>query len=463
MGSCLRANARLLQRKALHPHPHRHLPLLAGALALALGVVGCGASTATTPHVSSSSFPTVAAPTGTSIPHVTVTFGMRPVANDVMFVSAMKQGFFKDVGITIAPSPYGNKSTFNNAVPLLLNNTLDIQAYDPIPAIAALGTVHTLRFISLAVIFLGYEILASPATHDKTVSQFMSTGLSFKQAMRKTLEQMKGQTLTLPPIISDRGFLDTSFAVAGLNMATTVHEEVVSDPTGLNLASSGKTDYATFDGAPYTAQLLGAGWIPLVTPLDLSKNMPPSVSSPSELLVEPPGLAATAQWASQNAATVMRFVSVQFRLVHEILSAPTTALSYELPFLNAFAGTHLTIAELDANILKLDPPIPFRQQSPYYNDPSSALYYKNWFEATLKFDIKSGLVPKGSYSANNLIWAGDVYKQLVKFQRMTSALLAKSAQEHLTTAQRTLLAQAKKYYGWYDFLDAYRYARAAVG
>lgn len=463
MGSSLRPSARLTHRHVEHRYRVRRLPLLAATIAAALAVAGCGAASSAAPHVSSSSFPTVVAASGTSIPHVTVSFGMRPVANDVMFVSAMKQGFFRDVGITIAPSPYGNKSTFNNAVPLLLNHTLDIQAYDPIPAVAALGTVHTLRFVSLAVIFLGYEILASPTTHDKTVSQFMSTGLSFKAAMRKTLEQMKGQTLTLPPIISDRGFLDTSFAVAGLSMATTVHEEVVSDPTGLNLASSGKTDYATFDGAPYTAQLLGAGWIPLVTPLDLSKNMPPSVTSPSELLVEPPGLATTATWASANAATVMRFVSVQFRLVHEILREPSTALSYELPFLNAFAGTHLTIAELDANILKLDPPIPYRQQPPYYTDPSSALYYKNWFEATLKFDIKSGLVPHGVYSANNLIWAGQVYDQLVKFQHMTNALLSKAQGEHLSSAQKGLIAKAKQFYGWYDFLDAYRYARAAVG
>src|SRR6266571_2136903 len=155
---------------------------------------------------------------GTSIPQVTVRFGMRPVANDVIYVIAMKQGWYKDVGITIAPAPYGNKSTFNNAVPLLVNHQLDVEGLDPIPTISTLGNVKNIRFIGLSDIFLGYQILAAPDTHATTLAQFIEAGASFKDSMAKTLAQLKGQKFTVPPIVSDRGFLDAAFNAGGMNM-----------------------------------------------------------------------------------------------------------------------------------------------------------------------------------------------------------------------------------------------------
>jgi ABC-type nitrate/sulfonate/bicarbonate transport system substrate-binding protein len=427
---------------------------------------GCGstgtASQATGTSSANGMFPTVRPASGTAIPKVTVSFGMRPVANDVMFVIATKQGWFKDVGINIAPGQYGNQSTFDNAVPLLLNSQLNVEALDPIPTISTLGSEQSIRFIGLSDIFLGYQILAAPSTHAKTVSQFMQQGLPFRQAMAKALDQLKGQTFTIPPIVSDRGFLDTAFNAGGLSLFKTAHVVVTPDSNALNLASGGRTKFASFDGAPFTAQLLGAGWIPIVTPLDLSKNLPPGVDSPAELLVEPPGIASTQQWASQNAATVLRFDSVMFRLINAINSAPSTVLQYELGYLNAFAGTHLTLPELQSNILHLDPLISFQEQAPYFNDAKSALYYKNWYAATLNYDVKQGAVPKGTYSADNLIWAGQVYKQLAKFKNMTDTLLTKGASMHLDSNQQVLMAKARQYYAWFDFLDSYRYAHAAV-
>lgn len=445
----------------------RTFRILALTMVTSLAVVACSSGSTKTSGRSASggstnAFPTVTAPAGTSVPQATVRFGMRPVANDVIYVIGMRQGWFKNVGINIAPAPYGNKSTFNNAVPLLVNNQINIQALDPVTTISTLGNVKNIRFIGLSDIFLGYQILAAPGTHAKTVSQFMSEGLSFSAAMKKTLGQLKGQKFSAPPIVSDRGFLDAAFSAANLNMQKDTQVVVTPDSNALNLASSGQVKFVTFDGAPFTAQLLAAGWIPLVTPLDLSKNLPPGVDSPSELLVEPPGLATTAAWASKNPDTVLRFVSVMFRIIHAINADPTTQLNYELDFLNAFAGTKLTLPELKTNITKLDPLIPFESQSPYFSDPKSALYYKNWFNATLNFNIKKGFVPKGSYSADDLIWAGSVYQQLKAFKAQSDQLLAQAKDKKLSGAKQQLVTKAKQYYGWYDFLDSTRLLKTAL-
>ena len=386
---------------------------------------------------------------------------MRPVANDVIYVIATRQGWFKDVGINITPAPYGNQSTFNNAVPLLVNGQLDVEGLDPIPTVSTLGSVKSIRFIGLSDIFLGYQILAAPSTHAKTVSQFMSEGKSFKDAMAATLGQLKGQKFTIPPIVSDRGFLDTAFSAAGMNMLKDTHVTVTADSNALNLASSGQAKFATFDGAPFTAQLLAAGWIPIVTPLDLSKNLPPGVDSPAELLVEPPGIASSESWASNNPDTVLRFVSVMFRIIDAINQDPKGQLQYELSYLNAFAGTNLTIDQLQTNITKLDPLIAFADQKPYFEDPNSSLYYKNWFQATLKYDIGKQVVPAGTYNPDDLIWAGPIYEQLVQLKTESDQLLSQLTGKTLSTGKQQLVTQAQQFYKWDDFLDSYRYLKAA--
>ena len=61
---------------------------------------------------------------GTEIPKVEISLGMRPVANDLIFVSAIKQGFFGDVGVQITPPPYGRKVLFDQAIPLLVSRSM---------------------------------------------------------------------------------------------------------------------------------------------------------------------------------------------------------------------------------------------------------------------------------------------------------------------------------------------------
>jgi ABC-type nitrate/sulfonate/bicarbonate transport system substrate-binding protein len=437
------------------------LGLIGALLLTACGGDNSSKSSSGGTSAAANTFPKVSPQAGTSIPQTTVRFGMRPVANDVIYVIGMKQGWFKDVGITIAPPPYGNKSTFNNAVPLLINHQLDVEGLDPIPTISTLGNVKNIRFIGLSDIFLGYQILAAPDTHAQTVGDFMKAGASFNDAMAKTLAQLKGQKFTVPPIVSDRGFLDAAFNAGGMNMQKDTKVIVTPDSNALNLASSGQVKFATFDGAPFTAQLLGAGWIPLVTPLDLSKNLPPGVDSPSQLLVEPPGIASTAEWATKNSETVLRFVSVMFRIIHEINANPSAQLARELDFLNAFAGTSLKLNELQSNILKLDPLIPFENQAPYFDDPKSSLYYKNWFQANVNYNVKKGLLRKGDYNPDDLIWAGPIYHQLNDLKGQSDKLMSDLKGKQLSSDQQQLLDQAKKFYAWYDFLDAYRFLKAA--
>ena len=402
-------------------------------------------------------------PPETSIPTRSISLGMRPVANDDIFVMGIRQGWFKDVGITITPPPYGNKSTFADAVPLLQNGTLDLEALNPVDMIASLGTVKNVKFIALSDIFQGYQILAAPSTQDKTLPEFIASGMSFKQALRATLMQLKGQTFTIPPGVGDRGFLNTAFSTVGLNMSSLTNVVVTPDSNMLALAAGGSLKYVTNEAAPFAAQFLADGWKPLVTPLDLLKYLPGGVHGAGELLVQTPGVAANSAWLATHPGDALRFTSTMFRIINAEHINPTQQLSYMQNFLNGFAGTNLTISSLEMNINALDPLVGFSSQSEFFDKTTSPFYIRTVFQSEVSFDESKGVLPAGKYSYHSLIAAGEIYHELVALKKGSQNLIAEAASKTLTPKATKLLAAAKVASAEFDYYDAYRLVKAALG
>jgi len=204
---------------------------------------------------------------GTDLPQVEISLGMRPYANDLIFVAGIKQGFYKDVGLTITPLPYGRKVLADQAIPLLVNKQIDMMALYPPDVIATMDSVKNIRFIALTDLFQGFAVLARPGSNVKTVGQFMAEGLAFEEAMKRTMAQLKGKSFVTAPVVDNRIFLETVFSLGGMNMNKDTKLVVTADSNALQLESAGRIDFASPTGAPFTAQLRGAGWIPLVSPL----------------------------------------------------------------------------------------------------------------------------------------------------------------------------------------------------
>lgn len=399
---------------------------------------------------------------GKDIPQVEISLGMRPYANDLIFVAGIKQGFFKDVGLTVTPVPYGRKVLPDQAIPLLVNRQIDLMALYPPDVIATMDSVQNIRFIALTDLFQGFAILARPGSNVKTVGQFMAEGASFEEAMKRTMAQLKGKTFVTAPVVDNRIFLETVFALGGMNMSKDTKLIVTPDSNALQLESGGQVDFASPTGAPFTAQLRGAGWIPLVTPLDVLSNMPAGPGSPTAALVGTPGVASDAEWARQHPETVLRFTSVMFRIIEQEQSDPEPMLRSMLDYVNAFAGTSLDIAGLKLTIEALSPLSNFEFQKKYFDDQNSALFYRTAFNAAVKFNVDKGVLPKGQYDADDVIWAGEVYHDLVALKQASDNLLKQFEGKGLSAANQALVEQAKRFYTWYDYLDAYRLLRAAA-
>lgn len=400
---------------------------------------------------------------GTDLPQAKMSLGMRPFANDLIFVAGIKEGFYKDVGLTITPEPYGRKVLPDQAIPLLVNKQIDAQALYPPDVIAAMDTVQNIRFIAFSDLFQGFAVLANPKSGAKTVGQFMAEGLPFADALKKTMAQLKGKSFATAPQIDNRIFLDIAFAGGGLDMSKDTKLIITPDPNTLQLASGDKVDFVSPVGAPFTAQLRGAGWIPLVTPLDILTNMPAGPGSPAAALAGTPGVASDADWARHNPETVLRFVSVMFRIIAQEQKQPDVMLGSMLDYVNAFAGTSLDLKGLKLTIDALSPLSNFEFQKNYCDKPDSALYYKTAFNAQVKFNTDKGILSGSSYDPDNLIWTCEIYQDLVGLKKRSDELLSKLDGHALAADQQATLTRAKQFYDWYDYLDSYRLLKAIGG
>ena len=71
------------------------------------------------------------------------------------------------------------------------------------------------------------------------------------------------------------------------------------------------------------------------------------------------------------------------------------------------------------------------------------------------------ILPAGKVTADDVVWGGPIWRQMVDYRTKTDEILKKLAGATLTPDKQKLVDQAKTFYADYDFLDAYRLALAA--
>lgn len=394
---------------------------------------------------------------GTTMPSVSVTFGMRPYADNTFYVVGINKGWYKDVGITIQPQPFGLKTTENQWVSILLSRQVDINSATCSTLMPSYKTTDQLKCIALAVTFYGSVMLANPKLHLKSVSDYVKSGMSFKAALKAALKPLVNQTVYVPSVISEKEFDEEPFRYVGLPLPKYTNQD---DSQMLLLAKSDRLNFMHPGGAPIAETLLEAGWTPVYDTGQLLKYGPGGVNSPLEPLVFNNGLAATADYINAHQTTVFRFISVMFRIFDQLQKHPSLYAAYT-PYLNSVAGTSLTPAGVRRTVNNLDPFVPFDQQTKYFVNKRGAEYYGNSVGALIRSLAQSGVIRSG-ISPDDVIWAAPIYQEFLAYKNKTLALFSAAQSKHLSGDKQKLLAQAHTYYGWFDFLDAYRFAKAAT-
>jgi hypothetical protein len=394
---------------------------------------------------------------GTEIPAATIKFGMRPYADNTFYVIGMKKGWFKDVGISFEPAPYGLKANDSNVTTLLLNGQLDIiSEYCPL-MLPTYKASKALKCIAFTDTFLANAILANPALHLKSFKDYIAEGMNFEQAIHAALAPLDGKTLVGAPELSDRPFEE------GLEKFSGVHWklEVLDDSKSLVLAKSGREDFVNPEGAPIVYTLRQAGWTDLVDIADLFKYGPGGPDSPVEPLIAVVGVGANGNYVNTHQNTVLRFLSVVWRVIDEVKKDPSL-FELQAPFLNSMAGTSLDGKGVQSTVEILDPFTPFEEDAAYYEDPKAALYYRNVWGAVIANFEGHGIMPKGAVTPDEIVWGSAIWHQMVDYRSRTDALLQTLAEKKLEGDKQALTEHAKQLYAWRDYLDAFRLATAAA-
>jgi hypothetical protein len=151
-----------------------------------------------------------------------------------------------------------------------------------------------------------------------------------------------------------------------------------------------------------------------------------------------------------------------FRIIDQEQKNSEVMLKSMLDYVNSFAGTSLDVSGLKLTIDTLSPLSNFEFQKNYFDNQNSALYYRTAFDAAVRFNMDKGVLPKGQYDADDIIWASDVYHNLVALKQAADDALKGIEGKSLSAENQALIEKAKQFYGWYDYLDAYRLLRTAT-
>jgi ABC-type nitrate/sulfonate/bicarbonate transport system substrate-binding protein len=431
----------------------------AGGMALVLAACGAGnLSSSNGGGGNSTTWKPYAAKAADSVPTVDVKFGMRPYADNTFYQIAIKKGWFKDVGINLVggqQAAEGISVTEEQWTNLLLQGSTDISSSTCGYVITTYNDSQEMKCIQHAVTFYGQVMFANPKLGLKSVEDYVKEGKDFKTAVHDALEPLtKGDDVYINPGTGELLFTQEPFKYAGLKLP---NFKPTPDSDMFTQAQAGKINFLHPGGAPIAVELLKLGWKPIYNTKMLVDYGPKDASSPFTGLVLNNGIAATAKYASAHEDTILRFVSVMYRIAAET-EKDTSLFDIQAPYLNSVAGTNLTGKEIADEFTEMHPLETFEKATEYYDEPSSGTYYKTVGNAQIKAQEDAGAIPKG-FTADNFIWAPKIYRDLANFKKQYEAIAASAG----SSADKALLAKAKQYYDTYDYLDAYQFALKATG
>jgi predicted CopG family antitoxin len=308
--------------------------------------------------------------------------------------------------------------------------------------------------------------MAQPDKGYKSYEEFVEAGKKPSDAIKAVVDELKNSQIAFEAGPEKIQFFDLMFKAGGMDpsMIKQLNTLVVEDAQSTAMMIGGRIDFQ-LGGAPAMTELSLRGYKPLITALDLAKNAS-ALGDEGVLAVFKVGWGTTEEYYKANHDTILRLASVYFRIADFINQHPEEAAKIHVPFLNSVAGTQMKPETAVLNYTQLDKYSTFADQAGWYDDPSNPLYYLKEVKARIHDAEKKGAITPNSMDPENVMVADDVYHELVKLKGESDAVMKKAdaalasatGKEHASD----LLKQAKAHYAAYDFLDAKRFADAAL-
>lgn len=406
-----------------------------------------------------------------TIPRVTVRFAHAAFLDQCEAIIGIRKGWFDEAGIDLVPKPNGMVLPSAERAANLIAGSVDVVATGVYNLLPAMGKARNLRIFLQKDLFRGYRIMAQPNKGYKSFEEFVKEGLPADEAFKRTVAQLKGKTITYLSEPSREQFAEMIYRRGGLSKADidSIKTINVDDNQTIALMVSGRADFQT-SGAPAMVELTRRGFKPILTAFDLAKTARPSADSEEQLAIQKVGWGTTAEFYEKNHDTILRMSSVGFRVVKFIKERPEEALPIHVPFLNSIAGSQMT-PEFGKWLYDIvHPYYSFEEQEEWYSNSQSVVYYTYEVGAQIKAAERRGIFRPGEIDVKTIMVADDVYRELKDLKAKAGSLIAETkgritkareARKDMSRAQE-LLTKAEGFFANYNYLDAQRFAQAAV-
>lgn len=438
-----------------------------GLIMVMLLAAGCGGDNEAT---SAGATATGATAVGTEIPEADVKLAIYPCCADqaIPYV-AVEKGFLKDVGINVVPPETFQYTLFDQIVPSMQRGDHDVAG------MFVQGYLNTLDTFGQDIppiwfndIYVGYAILKAPDNAAKTAEDFMDEGMAFPEAAKAAVEQLRGEEVFTPPHGTVQPpYPDVFLSYADMNYPEDLDLQFLEDPKIVGLSTTpGRMKWAIPYAAPVLVQMIREGWEPLINVNMIFRNDNESEQAARmRTLVGSSGLIAQRDWVEENEDTAIRLLSAMYRAV-DYVSDPATQLDgwkIESDLINATQGLKLIPEDIGTIFEEVDPLFPWADQGKeLWNDPSAPYHVRSSLEVQIAELVKSKTLPDKEYDLDRFLVAEKLFKRMESLQAEADGLFDEADSADLDEADATLVAKARDYYKWHDYLDAVRFLRAAL-
>jgi ABC-type nitrate/sulfonate/bicarbonate transport system substrate-binding protein len=393
------------------------------------------------------------------IPEVTVDFAHEPYFDHTQGIIAIEQGWFEEVGITLAPDGQGIVVGGDEALSVFASGRVDVLSGSAQLLMPATQNLPSFKMFFFADIFQGYALLAQPDGNYTSFSEFIEQGLEPEEAYQETMAQMVDKIFAYPPEAAIKGFIDLAMEKGGITLDD-MENNIAEDSANVALMQAGRADFQV-GGVPSRLTLEAGGFKAILTSADLAQYAEPSADSAELRAVFHDGWLASDEWIEENHDTVLRLAGVGFRINQFIADNPAEAMAIHTPFLNSVAGTDFDNNVAEVAYSTLHPFLPFDEQSGWHVDPDNPLNGQYVIGSAIQLYEEQGIFESDQFTWQDFSIAHEIYQELFDLREQAGAIIAELEAQGVEGEAAELLAQAQYHYEIFNFLDAARFAEAA--
>jgi ABC-type nitrate/sulfonate/bicarbonate transport system substrate-binding protein len=405
-------------------------------------LAGCGQK-----EEKSSTRATGLAAAGTTIPSAQLDWAMAPYPGEVRAVVGMRRGYFRDVGITIGPTPTGAKFDLTSSLAPLLSKQVDVGSGVIEVFESQLDHVQNARVFMVLDTYEGYGFFAPPESNAKSLDELMKGGMPFEQAMKPVVQQMLGRRIAVATDPAARLFYDVCFDLGGYDFKD-VRRVDVDNPKIVSLALAGRVDFAAPSGGTEFVKLEQAGFKKIVDAQQIIRL----TDDVRKLQLVTHSTYLTRDDVYENHYdTILRATSVIYRIIDDFERDPIGTAPDLLPFLNAYTGTALTPPQLEAVFKDVAIARNFDKAAEFFVDRRSPYNIYTVGEAQMA-TLRKDKVLKHPHQVSEIDGARRVWLDLRRYRDAATELFAEVKGKNPDLEKR-----ARQHFDARNYLDAYRF------